>query len=114
MKCRQARISVTDDGRSVRRMKDLRVEGRMVRDQEFITLSTSNNARVLAAVPSGVVPPMGFLEFASVSPLYSNSISLCHCFPKISLAWIPPTSSAAENAKQGSTRSRNVSVGCTY
>jgi len=27
--------------------------------QEFMTFSTSNSARVLAAVPSGVLPPMG-------------------------------------------------------
>jgi len=67
--------------------------------QELMTFSTSNNARVLAAVPSGVLPPMGLPEFASVSPLYNNSNSLCHCLPKISLAWTPPTSSAAEYAR---------------
>lgn len=66
-----------------------------------MTFSTSNNARVLAAVPSGVFPPMGFSAFTSVSPLYSNSISLCHCLPNISLAWTPPTSSAARNTKRG-------------
>lgn len=67
-------------------MKNPRATGIKVFSQEFMTFSTSNNARVLAAVPSGVLPPMGLTEFTSVSPLYNNSISLCHCLPKISLA----------------------------
>lgn len=86
----------------------------MTGDQEFITFSTSKSARVLAAVPSGVVPPMGFLGFGSVSPLYSSSINLCHCLPNISLAWRPPTSSAAENVKRGSTRRKKPRVTIGY